>query len=642
MAKVAHMSDRRELRAAVEHAFDWVIENRAHFVPSTAEQLIDTKQVKPLIELAIMLNVHARLARVDALASVLDPIEVRRKFRDRRIRSRTDIVIHAFLYAVLRHGGHDDEQQRELIQSAVDARLLDHVERTPHQIMEERLALELGAFSNSLQGWQELVDLSILANTPSPLHLDERAAYHVTHVILYMFGFGTAAEPSAHVGDLPGLRRLLSALILTFCADRNWDLVGELLLCWDCLELEPSLVYDRAWDALLSRQAADGSFPGPERSKSSNKDGCSDLPDDRRRFLERYHTTLVAIMACDRNLRRVETIPPVSIPARPPHHPTVSDQGLMATAEKDAQWLIRLFDRLSERNELRPNAACSVLVGTWVCAAINCTVASALPELADRVAASLSTVGEWIDVPPTLTIITNALLADHGIILPGLATFVRTACAALDAHGAVDAVSDLMFCEKRVLFNQLGWVKPPMLLEPRCVVHATRAFPLDGSRPAVETLLLHLGSVSGYGTRSIELDVDKGSVGELLAALTVRFFRCYDFITATKLLRTAVYLQLDAKDRLVDLIEFILLQHRPEGGYGFFAAQEASVKETVGKQFSADRDLYLPVTLNCLCALAEATSEWRLYGNLRGLKAGALGYSSPPAGLRTTSSASEP
>ena len=44
----------------MERAFDWVIENRAHFVPSTAEQLIDTKQVKPLIELAIMLNVHAR------------------------------------------------------------------------------------------------------------------------------------------------------------------------------------------------------------------------------------------------------------------------------------------------------------------------------------------------------------------------------------------------------------------------------------------------------------------------------------------------------------------------------------------------------------------------------------------------------
>jgi hypothetical protein len=621
MTILAQTGAGHEVGSAGERAFDWVVKNRARFLPSSSGEEIDVRQTKPLIELAIMLHVHERFGCSNALVRVLDPVELSNRFRSRQIRSRTDIVVHAFVYAILRHAGHDDRDQREMIQSAIDARLLDHVERTPHQMMEERLALDLGAFTHSLPRWQDLVDLSILGNTPNALHLNEIAAYHVSHVILFLFGFGTLRELQAQLGPRPDLRRLLSDLIIAFCAKRQWDLLGELLLCWDCLELEPSSVYDRALCAFLSQQAPDGSFAGPEpRSKGSDEASRRGEPDARDQFLVRYHTTLVAVMACDRKGHRLKTVgckavaaAPVSSRARV-RHQKVNNQRLLSSAEKDAQWLSRLFSRLSVSNDLRPNTACSVLVGTWMCAAINRDVLPLLPNLARDVGAKILPVPikDWLDVPPTLSILTNALLAEFGVAVPGLSAFVRAACSALDAQVAVDAVSDLAFCEKRVLFGQFGQLKPPMLLHPHDVVQAASTVPLDGSRAAVETLVLQLGSATGYGTHSPELGVDKDPIGELVAGLAVRFFRAYDIVTAAKLVRSGVYLRCE-NDALADQIEFIMLQHRPEGGYGYFAAQETAVRQSVGSAFSADRDLYLPVTLSCLWTLAEATTEWRLY-----------------------------
>jgi hypothetical protein len=59
-----------------------------------------------------------------------------------------------------------------------------------------------------------------------------------------------------------------------------------------------------------------------------------------------------------------------------------------------------------------------------------------------------------------------------------------------------------------------------------------------------------------------------------------------------------------------------LLQHRANGGYGYFGPQLPQVKATVGEGFSPDRDLHLPVTLGCLLTLAEVTTGWRMYRDL--------------------------
>jgi hypothetical protein len=607
--------------AAVERALKWTVGQREYFESRAEDQSFDWNGAKSLFELAIMVDCHARqmsdYTTVRPLLIMLQSIRDGRDVGDRPIRSRTDLVFHAFLYSVLRHAGVEDVRQRELIQRAINARILEHVERAPHRIMEERLALEWGAFSHSLPAWEQLIENSILGRAPSPLHLDMEATYQITHVILFLFGFG-ATRASVQPGNPPELRRLLSALIITCCGEQHWDLVGELLLCWDCLEFEPGLIYERAWDAFLSQQSDDGSFPGPRSGSERAGRDHGKPPENWLRFLERYHTTLVAILAGDGCLRRLAHRPAQNeskaVPAKPATGiSAVAGAGTMTGVEKHAEWLARLLDKLRERDGPQPQAACSILVGTWVCAALNRALLSQMPYVAARVAKRLRIVRKWAELPPALSIIAHAILSKCGIILPKLATFIRELGLVLDAIPAEDALSDLAFCEKRILLHQLGLGKRPTLLERAAVARAAKAMPLDGSKAALEKLLLCLGSATGYGTRMMRMSADEAWVGELLSGLTVRFFRSSDIFTACTLLRNMTHLGLAADGGLTELIDFLLLQHRPEGGYGFFGAQEVSVMAASNEAFFADRDLYLPVTLSCLWTLAEATAGWSLY-----------------------------
>jgi hypothetical protein len=485
--------------------------------------------------------------------------------------------------------------------------------------MEERLALEWGAFHHSLPTWKQLVDDSILRKAPSPLHLDTEAAYQITHVILFLFGFGIRRGP-VQIPDRARTRGLLIALIVTFCGERHWDLVGELLLCWDCLQLESGEIYEKAWDVFMAQQADDGSFAGPQSPPESNggdRERGKTLK-NRRRFLERYHTTLVAILAGNCYLRRLPHRSSRAAPTRRASRvPGDVDSGVASSVEKDAEWLSRLLDRLSEERAPHPKAACGILVGIWICTALNSGLLAELSHIAGRVAERLSTVKQWADLPPALSILAYALLSRFGIAPPGLATFVRRLARVLDANSANDPVLDLAFCEKRILLNQIGLVKSPVLLPFTDSVQAARAMPLDAPKAAVETLLLYLSSCTGYGTRLVRVSANKAWVGELLSGLSVRFFRSSDILTACNLARNISYLGFSADSSRADLIDFVLLQRRPEGGYGFFGAADRSLSTASGGAFMADSDLYLPITLSCLWTLAEATGGWRLYRSVR-------------------------
>ena len=44
-------------------------------------------------------------------------------------------------------------------------------------------------------------------------------------------------------------------LLVVTAQQHHWDLLCELLLCWDCLAFDATHVYEKAWDAFLETQA---------------------------------------------------------------------------------------------------------------------------------------------------------------------------------------------------------------------------------------------------------------------------------------------------------------------------------------------------------------------------------------------------
>ena len=162
-------------------------------------------RAKALFELAIMVRCHADAASDSDDAALLHrtlrQIAESQQLGDRLPRTRSDIIFQSFLCAALERLGTDTTRQRKLLQRAVDAGILDHSERLPHRIMEERLALDWCHVEHRLPGWAELFAGSVLGgSTPTPLHVERETAYQITHVLLFLYGFGSRPRPPVDPG----------------------------------------------------------------------------------------------------------------------------------------------------------------------------------------------------------------------------------------------------------------------------------------------------------------------------------------------------------------------------------------------------------------------------------------------------------
>ena len=88
---------------------------------------------------------------------------------------------------------------------------------------------------------------------------------------------------------------------------RNWDLVGELLIVLHAINGQKGNLWREAWALLLRAQETDGSYCGPEGDSGDEyrelhrgvdeSEGGRAHDEAWGEFLERYHTTLVALLA---------------------------------------------------------------------------------------------------------------------------------------------------------------------------------------------------------------------------------------------------------------------------------------------------------------------------------------------------------
>jgi hypothetical protein len=588
------MPSRVEREGAADRALQWVVDHLPRFTAVDEDGTPASSPSKPLIELAIMAwcrhGCRGSSALPSPLVDLLRTSAAAPAVHDARVVGRVELVAQAFLYAVLAQLGHEDAQVAQRIQQAVDAGLLDATERTPHHMMEERLCLELGSFTADLPPWATLLERSVLGHTPPTAHLREVAAYQVTHVVLFLTAFGTRAPPAPI--ERAKVAGLLAELLVVCAADEHWDLVGELLLCWEALQLGDHAIVARSWRILLDQQSDDGSFPGPKPPTANEPTDQAD------RFAARYHTTLVVIMAVAAHVRDQSA----GRPAPPGRHPRTA-------SDRDAQWLAGLLDRRPADDRDRPVIAGRVLVGISACLALGSTDRSTLDSVTDRVAEQLSAVDDWIAVPAALSIAVYGLLQDRSCEVATLSSFVDVLVAALDATPATDALADLALCEKRVMLHHLGRVGGPVLAAASDVESAAAALPASPSTPDLDTLLRTVESATAHGTSS-HPPVEPW-VGELLAAHAAWALRRYDLPLTGRLLRSAHHLGSAAP------IDVLVAQRRHSGGFGYFGAQQSAVRAAVGQRFDVDVDLLLPVTVACLQTMAEVTTSWRLCGSRR-------------------------
>ncbi len=554
------------IAAMVDRALGWVVSQLDEFDPFRDGRPFEIRHAQKLAELATMMHGYVGLtgdAGSPEMRRIFDLVRSTRQSRelcDRVLRAPGELVLYAILYVVLRARGEDDPAQREILQRAVDAGLLEQSERVVHRQMDVSLHLEWGAFRHDWPSLEELCAASILGKNPRPLFLDENAVYAITHVIMFLYGFGLRRTGAAASLETEEVRDMLSSLLVASCQERHWDLLAELLLCWDCIAFAPTPVYERAWRALLGAQKADGAMPGPESALVEGQpvNGY---------FAHHYHTTLVSILAGALHLQRSQAgiktrveARPVSVARRTPD--------TVAAARRARRWLEGLLDGIQARADDRPDALCRILLGCWICDSMLEEEASAFPATARRVAEQLSDLEEegaaFEEMPVALALLTTAL---HAL---GLQPTPEPA----DDHGTLELA---------------------------------RTFPLAAARQEVEDLASRIHAWTGCGTCPVVLEPADAWIPEMLAGLATHCLRQYNFLTAGKLLRAILYLDGGVVE---EHLGFLCLHQRPEGAFGFLGPEEGKLPG-----LEADLDLYLPVTVSCLWALAEGTG-WRLYDSL--------------------------
>ncbi len=292
---------------SVSLAIDWVSNHLDRFPPFDDDDTYCPSRAKPFFELALMLAVYVAVTgdkaspTVQNAAQLFQAASKRADFTDWILRFPADIVNYAELCAAVDELDGDAGELRHRLQAAVDAGALSQVERLPHRLLELRAALDWAGVVHSLPPTSDICAQTILGEALSAPLLADASIYAITHVIIFGSRFGLMQDALPEWLRSAPVRSLLCDLLVVTSQAQHWDLLGELLLCWDCIGFEHDLVTSAGWATFLDAFRPDGAV-SPGRTKGVNRKAkpegvLTEQADEASDFGHMYHTTLVAVLA---------------------------------------------------------------------------------------------------------------------------------------------------------------------------------------------------------------------------------------------------------------------------------------------------------------------------------------------------------
>jgi hypothetical protein len=249
-----------------------------------------------------------------------------------------------------------------------------------------------------------------------------------------------------------------------------------------------------------------------------------------------------------------------------------------------------------------------VLFGVWLCerAVRGARRSSEFTALVASVAERLDRTVAAGEFDPsahdaTLLLLSHHILVEHGRPARGLTDFAQDLNAMSVSPHATSTTT---------LLAQLGYRSCPArttLTVADVEGDAGRLLQADACR--IRAVCDLVGGATRFGL--IPLAADRAVRESLTLALPIVLalsLRHNDLETGTAVLRTLRYLRLTRTRVARQAISHIADQQQGDGRFGYLAAEVAAATRAQGwLPFDAGRRLYLPITVSCLWALADAT-----------------------------------
>lgn len=285
----------------VQKAIGWIIANQDQFaIPEDANEPTVLTLLKPLGELALTCDILIRYGiqpvsiagREIKWESILSFCwsQVRDGEKLFKLLQRyPDYFAFVAMYPAFYLHEFRNESLERLIAHMANLRGIRSLEFPPWRALDLSLAMQVLGLDSPWRS-NDLFEKTWLYSKPEPWLLSEGTAYSVTHTVFYMtdFGFDQSGLPQVHRDYL---QKWLPVWCQYYSDIRNMDLLGEMLMVTRCIGASSCPLY---WDVLHRAQHDDGLVPGPVEGPEIDP---AKMNPSRLRFLNHYHTTLVAVLA---------------------------------------------------------------------------------------------------------------------------------------------------------------------------------------------------------------------------------------------------------------------------------------------------------------------------------------------------------
>ncbi len=134
------------------------------------------------------------------------------------------------------------------------------------------------------------------------------------------------------------------------------------------------------------------------------------------------------------------------------------------------------------------------------------------------------------------------------------------------------------------------------------------ANPFRGDESLIRSVASRVAAATAYGRTVCSRDAAlRQKLAMVVPVWMLSCLREYDLELGALLLRTIGYLGLRRDHVVREGIDFLLVQQQPDGRFGFLGREVARLR-TAGARRDAVWTLYVPITVCCLWAIAEASN----------------------------------
>lgn len=610
-------------------ALNWVDRHLSFFAPLREESSPTERELQAMAELAVAIRVCVRnktdipLPTKDRVRSFLTTLAGDSYLWHRAVRFPGEFIPICDLVAASR--GPEASPQLHALQQVISCGALDGIDRTLVSQLELRLSIDWAGLQSDSPDLDEISRRC--PKPPLPIFGSNDDCYTLTHLIIFGTDFGDRCPPSSGgLSDHSYLGRILSSYMMRYISEGNLDLLIELLLSWRYLRLPKTQLTHQAWRFFVGHQSPDGSFHKLVAS-GDNAPELSPAPaPDRAWFSQRYHTTLLAVIAGaspeiqQEQPRGTSAVLDTKISKRPRVAVKDLTESARVSVEAVWRWVNNDADALAGNDSLETMGYS--LLTWWVRRAL----AGRADIYLDRPPENLLRRSRAFDLGSyylvergslTLNIITAGLVRRFDAHNMEANAFLDHISSIVAKSNLADDCEELALCEKKVILSVLGFEHHPHVSAYVEVISAAEHCAIGTDRNGIDDLLIRTESLTGYGTRVVNIESTDVWLKDLLQGLADDAFRKYDWPLACRCVRALGYLNLISHETSLDYMAFFVLHQLPNGTFGYLGP-DSRVLLSGGTDYKSISEINLSIAVEALWTMAELATRggWKLFESL--------------------------